>query len=162
METAYEKVCPACGRSATLAAKFCSGCGHQYRTVFHDQAGAADGQDDSVEESATNFDARWAPIVAITPVVIVMFIVSMRPATVQVPVAPQTATVASYMPPTTSASVTSGMRPIDVQQSLGRPDNIKEISVGGVNTQEWYYSRGGHTLEVHFNPDNIVDTWSNY
>lgn len=162
METAYEKVCPACGRSATLAAKFCSGCGHQYRTVFHDQAGSADGQDDGAEESATSFDARWAPIVAITPVVIVMFIVSQRPAPLAVPVAPQqTASVVSYSQST--GTVNAGMSPGDVQQALGRPDTVKPMSIGGVNTQEWYYNRaGGHTFEVHFNGAGVVDTWANY
>jgi hypothetical protein len=163
METVYEKVCPACGRSASLAAKFCSGCGHQYRTVFHDQAGAADSQDESTSESGSHFDARWAPVVAIVPVVIVMMMVAARPQTVQV-APPQTATVASYAtaPAAGASAIATGMRPVDVQQALGRPDNVKFVAIGGANTEQWYYTRSGHTLEVHFNSNDVVDNWTNY
>jgi len=99
--------------------------------------------------------------VAITPVVIVMFIVSQRPAPVAVSVQPQTASVVAYSQPT--GTVNAGMSPVDVQQALGRPDTVKPMSIGGVNTQEWYYNRaGGHTFEVHFNGAGVVDTWANY
>lgn len=163
METVYEKVCPACGRSASLAAKFCSGCGHQYRTVFHDQAGSTDSQDESTSDSGSHFDARWAPVVAIIPVVIVMLMMSARPQTVQL--APtQTASVASYQGTSAAgtSAITAGMTPIDVQQALGRPNDVKYVPIDGSNTQQWYYSRSGHTLTVHFNSNNIVDNWTNY
>jgi len=159
METAYEKVCPACGRSATLAAKFCSGCGHQYRTVFHDQA--AETHDDAAEDTGTNFDARWAPIVAITPVVIVMFIVASRPTAVPVSVAPAQTAVTTYQAP--SGTVSYGMSYNDVQQSLGQPTDIKTGSIAGVDSQDWYYRQAdGHTVEVHFNGQHVVDTWHRY
>src|SRR3569833_2573619 len=133
METAYEKVCPACGRSAPLAAKFCSGCGHQYRTVFHDQA--AETHDDAAEDTGTNFDARWAPIVAITPVVIVMFIVASRPTAVPVSVAPAQTAVTTYQAP--SGTVSYGMSYNGGRRSLGRPTG------GGAGAGAGGGARGG-------------------
>lgn len=166
METAYEKVCPACGRSATLAAKFCSGCGHQYRTVFHDQAASSDGNGADYQESESQFDTRWAPVVAITPVLIVAFMVSSsHPAPAPIAAAPTQAAVVSYnaTPAVVSSTVSTGMSPGDVRQALGQPDTSKEVSVGGVTTEQWYYSRNGRRLEVDFDSNDVVNSynWTN-
>lgn len=167
METVYEKVCPACGRSAPLAAKFCSGCGHQYRTVFHDQAGSSDNSGAGTDGgSRGEFSNALLVLVALIPLVVILFMFLMRPQQSDaVQVIPQTvAPVVAYQAaaaPSTQ-SVTAGMRPIDVQQALGRPDSVKVVPIGGITTQQWYYSRNGHTLEVDFNGNNVVDNWTNY
>jgi hypothetical protein len=160
METVYEKVCPACGRSALLAAKFCSGCGHEYRTVFHD--------DDSQPAAATaaaesGRDSAWIPyVLAIAPVVFVVFLLfatrTAQPVTVSSAAPSSYGTVAS-----TPSSVLPqyGMSMADVQQQLGQPANVARSSVAGDNAQDWYYPwPDGRKLGVHFNSNGVVASYN--
>jgi hypothetical protein len=160
METVYEKVCPSCGRSATLAAKFCSGCGHQYRTVFHDNGPTDNGASQIEADPETNLDLRFAPVVALLPVLFVVLFFGSRPtppvqyaqvqpiATSQgVPIAPGSGT--------TGALPQFGEQPLEVQAALGRP------MPGSTNT-DWYYPYNGKMLQVHFNDRNVVEGLTQY
>jgi hypothetical protein len=166
METVYEKVCPACGRSALLGSKFCSGCGHQYRTVFHDQDSQGDAPS-QVGDSGFRMDAPWMPFVlAVAPVVLIVFLwyfTSSSPVVQATPVpGTDSVVVTSTNIADSGALPVSGQRQSEVQDTLGKPTYINRSNVGGEASEDWYYTRGTHTLKVHFNGNNVVDNFVNY
>ncbi|MGO8672542.1 MAG: zinc ribbon domain-containing protein [Capsulimonadaceae bacterium] len=164
MDNVYEKVCPGCGRSAPLAAKFCSGCGHEYRTVFHDQPAPADTSTSSTPE-ATNFDARWAPVVAILPVVVVFLFYHAPIQEVRLinQATADTNTVQVQPNPTdysAEAVPQYGQTPYQVNLSMGKPEWTEHDKFD--QAQDWYYARNGRTLKVHFNVNGQVDDLTTY
>jgi hypothetical protein len=157
MEPGYEKVCPSCGRSAILAAKFCSGCGHQYRTVFHDNGPSDNVSSPSDIGGETSFDLRFAPVVAILPVLaVVVWFLGNRPAAPPQD-APPTAVVQTAATTTTPVGGLPyfGEQPVEVQAALGRP-------MAGSTSTDWYYPYNGKTLQVHFNDRDVVEGLTQY
>ncbi len=158
METAYEKVCPVCGNGAALASKYCSGCGHEYRTVFHEKSAPVTAE--TTESSF--FDSRWAPVLAVIPVLFV--ILAMRTA--------GSSTQAVESPPVVMRSaadnvdsmqrvVSVGMTADDVKRLFGTPNHTTQLG-SGAKGETWYYLRSGRTLEVNFNGALRVDSIRTY
>ena len=163
METAYEKVCPVCGNAAPLASKFCSGCGHEFRTVFHEQS-----EDVSTSNAAANgsgfFETRWAPALAIIPALLVVFWM-MRPqntATQEADVSPVAAQSRADNVDSMSTLVQTGQTAGDVDRLFGTPSRSEPSVTGMAGNGTWYYVRAGHTLEIHFNANNVVDSVRKY
>jgi hypothetical protein len=163
METAYEKVCPVCGNAAPLASKFCSGCGHEFRTVFHEQS-----EDVTTSSAAANSssaaDSRWAPALAVIPVLLVVFWM-MRSTSVAVPETDRSPVAAASRADNVdsmSTLVQTGQTAGDVDRLFGPPSHLEGSVTGMTGNGTWYYVRAGHTLEIHFNANNVVDSVRKY
>jgi len=159
METAFEKVCPVCGTGATLATKYCSGCGHEFRTVFHEKSAPV-----TTETAAQSnfFDSRWAPVLAVIPVLFV--IIAMRtasaPAATEV-VTPVTATSGADNVESMASQVGVGMTVDDVIRLFGTSSSTI-LATAPAKGETWYYRRSGKTLEIHFNGGLRVDSVRTY
>ena len=159
METAFEKVCPVCGTGATLATKYCSGCGHEFRTVFHEKSAPV--ATETIEQS-NFFDSRWAPVLAVIPVLFV--IIAMRtasaPATTEV-AAPVTVTSGADNVGSMASQVGVGMTVDDVIRMFGT-SNRTVLAAAPAKGETWYYLRSGKTLEIHFTGALRVDSIRTY
>lgn len=159
METAFEKVCPVCGNGASLESKYCSGCGHEYRTVFHEKSAPV--TTDGATESSF-FDSRWAPVLAVIPVLFV--IIAMRTAG-----SPTTADVSTPAAVTSAADnvesmqslLNTGMSADDVKRMFGTAGHVDQAA-SAAKGETWYYVRSGKTLEIHFNSALRVDSVRTY
>ncbi len=163
METAYEKVCPVCGNAAPLASKFCSGCGHEFRTVFHEQS-----EDVTTSGAAANgggfLDARWAPALAVIPVLLVVFWM-MHSSGVATPEADRSPVAAASRADNVDSMerlVQTGQTAGEVDRLFGTPSHSEPSVTGMPGNATWYYLRAGHTLEIHFDANNIVDSVRKY
>lgn len=159
MDMAYEKVCPICGNAAPLASKFCSGCGHEYRTVFHEHAEpVTNGVDiDSAAGKSGFLDSRWAPVLAVVPVLLVILLWRGN-STPQTPVTDGNVVAPVYRADNVEsmgALVQVGQTEDTVLTNFGTPTS-NENGPGGSAT--WYYVRAGHTLTIHFNGSQTVDS----
>lgn len=159
METAFEKVCPVCGTDATLATKYCSGCGHEYRTVFHEKSAPV--TTEPVKES-NFFDSRWAPVLAVIPVLFV--IIAMR--TAGTPAAPEVAPPVAVRSSADNVDamqslITVGMSADALKEKFGTPGHIDQAETAAKG-ETWYYQRSGKVLEIHLNGSLRVDNVRTY
>ncbi|MCW3060488.1 MAG: hypothetical protein JWQ02_2309 [Capsulimonas sp.] len=169
MDTSYEKVCPGCGKANTISEKFCSGCGHQFRTVFQDTA-----QGGAIAASSPLSDLRSAPVALIAVTVFLILLLFMllispnrsAPAPVSSPAASAPAVVTGAAPLLGSAELAdrihSGQTAASVRTTVGEPTRITRTVVGGLNNEDWYYTRGGRTVQVHFNGSQVVEALNTY
>jgi hypothetical protein len=166
MATDYEKVCPACGNAAPLASKFCSGCGHEYRTVFHEQSEPMAAAAVAVPSSGA--DMNWVPLATVIPVLAVLLWWAFQKAPVApVVTVPAPATVATlpaqYASNLPQANLLKyGETPGDVLQAIGKPQKTENMINGSTTETNWYYVQGTYTLQVHFNANQQVDSWRTY
>ncbi|BDI29073.1 hypothetical protein CCAX7_11240 [Capsulimonas corticalis] len=169
MDTSYEKVCPGCGKSTAISEKFCAGCGHQYRTVFHD---SASGGALAAAAPAPAGDLRSTPIalIAVTVFLVLLCVLVLlftnRSTTAVAPAPAPTAIVAPASPSLGAAELMNqihfGQTPAAVRAIAGEPSKITRNMAGGLNSEDWYYPRGGRTVQVHFNGSQVVDALNTF
>jgi len=157
METALDKKCPVCATDAALEAKFCSGCGHEYRTVFHEQSSVAA---PVAQGPFTPLDSRWAPVLAVVPVLLLAVLVKGTP-TPPDQASTQTVAVQQVAPDdiaTMQKDIQGGMSMDAVKSVLGTPTETHPDLAGTNGFETWtYVVHGDQHLDVHFDSSMHVD-----
>ena len=165
MDTNYEKVCPGCGKSTAISEKFCAGCGHQFRTVFHDTSSGG-----AVAAFApSSNDLRSTPVALIAVTVFLVLLCALVLLFANRGAAPDVApaaVVVTESPALSAAELANqihfGQSPAAIRAVAGEPSKITRSMAGGLTTEDWYYPRGGRTVQVHFNGNQVVDALNTY